>query len=292
MTLLAEGATLRQLHTGMKWGEGPVVLPGGTCLRWTDVGSARIHEMDLPHGAIRTIAEASDKANGQTLTRAGEVVVCVEGARTVRIEGRFNPVVASNWSGHRFNSPNDVVEASDRSIWFTDPPYGLMSATSEILRLGEYGGCWVFRVDGTSGVVTPVITDMEHPNGLAFSPDETLLYVADSSRLVSPTGRHHVRVYDVESGECRNGRDFCRIESGVPDGIHVDTNGRLWCSSHGAVLVYSATGELLETIAVPETVTNLCLDSGGTLYITTAHSLYSIATLARPAVPVPPRRSI
>jgi len=133
--------------------------------------------------------------------------------------------------GPRFNSPNDVVVDSHGIIWFTDPAYGLQSPGEGHGGEMEYGGCHVFRLDPATGAISTVITDMVRPNGLAFSNDESILYVADSARAQGHGEDHGIRAYDVTTdGRCENGRSFAQIEQGVPDGFRVDHHGNIWTS--------------------------------------------------------------
>ena len=163
--------------------------------------------------------------------------------------------------------------ASDGAIWFTDPPYGLHESGREgHPGTQDYDGCYVFRY--ADGVALPVITDLVHPNGLAFSPDESLLYVADTGWFWDHSVPLQIRAYDVSSGV---GRPFVTPE-GVADGFRVDAQGRVWTSSGAAIAVYSAEGELLESIPFPERVSNLCFGGADDrdLYVTASTSLYRL----------------
>jgi gluconolactonase len=170
-------------------------------------------------------------------------------------------------------------------VWFTDPPYGIdPSGLEGHPGTSDYGGCYVFRTDPVSGEAEPMVTDMIHPNGLAFSPDESLLYVADTGYLQVTGAIGVIRVYDMVAGRPVGGRDFARVRPGSADGFRVDTEGRLWSSSKDSVQVLAPDGAVLLKIAVPETVSNVAFGGDGhDLYITATSSLYRIRTTVREA---------
>ena len=275
-SLLRRGAVVEHLYTGAEWAEGPVWLPETGSLRFSDIPNDRILEFDSASGSTREYANNAEYTNGRTLDRDGTVIQCSHGLRRVErdVAGRVSSIV-DRWSGGRFNSPNDLVVASDGAVWFTDPPYGLHSSGREG-HPGEqdYEGCFVFRY--ANGVAEPVITDMVHPNGLAFSPDESLLYVVDTGWVWNPDDPRHIRVYDVATMQ---GRIFV-VPEGIADGLRVDVVGRVWTSSSELVQVFSPDAELLLSIPVPERVSNLCFGGpdGSDLYITASTSLYRIRT--------------
>jgi gluconolactonase len=278
---------LEKLYTGAVWSEGPVWLPESQSLRWSDIPNNRILEYATATGETRVHREDVEFTNGRTLDLQGRVVQCSHGRRSVEREVDGVPTtIVDRFDGRRFNSPNDVVVASDGSIWFTDPPYGILSDVEGHRAEQEYDGCFVFRFDEVSGKVTAVITDMVHPNGLAFSPDERVLYVADTGRLVDRDAPGHIRAYDVIDGACANPRLFAEVRPGVADGFRVDAEGRVWTSSEDSVQVFAPDGELLERIPVPEKVGNLCFGGpdGRNLYVVASTSLYRIRTTTRAAV--------
>ncbi|WP_022883634.1 SMP-30/gluconolactonase/LRE family protein [Glaciibacter superstes] len=282
-SLLAHGAKLEKLFTGTTWAEGPVWLPETQSVRWSDIPRDRIMEYNSVSGETRVHRSAVEYTNGRTLDRGGSVVQCCHGRRSIEreVDGVVETLV-DRWEGHRFNSPNDIVVASNGTIWFTDPPYGILSDVEGHQGEQEYGGCWVFCFDPATDVLTPVITDMIYPNGLAFSPDETILYVSDTSSGDVPNGQCHIRAYDVDvaSATTSNGRVFSEVRPGCPDGFRVDVDGRIWTSSEDSVQVLSVQGEVLERIPVPEKVANLCFggEDGRDLYVTATTSLYRIRT--------------
>ncbi|MGH8966552.1 MAG: SMP-30/gluconolactonase/LRE family protein, partial [Actinomycetes bacterium] len=210
-----------------------------------------------------------------------------------RDRGGVIEIVVDRWTGLRFNSPNDVVVKSDGTVWFTDPSYGIMRPEEGHPGELEYGDHYVFRHDPRDDSVIPVVIDVETPNGLAFSPDESLLYVADSAvsapdrqRNPARPGGHSIHVYDVFDGRlCKNGREFVVVEPGLPDGLRVDEHGNVWTSSHDSVQVFAPDGTALTRIPVPEKIANVCFGGGDgrTLYVTASTSLYRIRTKVRDA---------
>ncbi|MGO4236014.1 SMP-30/gluconolactonase/LRE family protein [Pseudarthrobacter sp. YAF2] len=287
---MADGLTtgpLECLYTGSIWAEGPLWVPSTQTVRWSDIPNNRILEFDPATGTAGEYARDVEFTNGRTLDVDGSVVQCSHGRRRVERDrdGTVTGLVAS-YQGRRLNSPNDVVVASDASIWFTDPPYGILPGTKEGHEgEQEYGGCYVFRLDPASGTLAAVITDLVHPNGLAFSPDETLLYVADTAgaRYGVPL---RIVAYGLRDGACGPGRVVVEFPDGqAADGLRVDVEGRIWTSAGPAVRVYSPSFELLDSVDVPETVSNLCFGGpdGQDLYITATTSLYRIRTATRDA---------
>jgi gluconolactonase len=298
--LVEPGARLEKVGSGAVWAEGPVWLPESRTLRFSDIPNNRILEFSEQSGELRVHRDDVEFTNGRTLDLDGSVIQCSHGRRAVeRDRDGVVEVIADRWAGLPFNSPNDVVVKSDGTIWFTDPSYGIQKPGEGHPGELEYGDHFVFRFDPRDANVTPVVIDVEMPNGLAFSPDESLLYVADSG-MSPPTGvreptrpgGHSIHCYDVFDGRlCKNGREFVEVNPGLPDGIRVDEAGNVWSSSFDSVQVFAPTGERLEQVPVPEKVANLCFggDDGRTLYITATTSLYRIRTTVRDAAAV--RRS-
>jgi gluconolactonase len=177
------------------------------------------------------------------------------------------------------NSPNDLVVKSDGTIWFTDPPYGILSDREGYKAESELGDNYVFRFDPKSGELTITTDEVVEPNGLAFSPDERVLYVADTSATFDPNGNHHIVAFDVVRDRAvRNGRVFAVISPGLADGFRVDAQGNVFTSSADSVQVYSPEGERLGKILIPEKVGNLTF--GGPdksrLFIAASTSLYAL----------------
>lgn len=284
-SIVVPGATLRRLGGGAKWSEGPVYLPSSNSLLWSDIPNNRIFECPADGGTVRVWREPSNFSNGNTLDHEGRIIHCSHGARAVlrtELDGSLTTLV-SHYNGARLNSPNDVVVASDHSIWFSDPPYGILSDNEGYRADSEQPGCYVYRFDPASEEIDAVITDMIYPNGLAFSPDESVLYVSDSSEdPMGDAGHHHLRAYDigVVGGKVRatNSRLFTEVRPGIPDGFRVDTHGNLYISSLDAIQVYAPDATWIGRIAVPERIGNCCFGGpdGHTLFIAASTSVYSI----------------
>ncbi|WP_433278113.1 SMP-30/gluconolactonase/LRE family protein [Pseudonocardia xinjiangensis] len=298
--LVEPDGVLEKVASGTVWAEGPVWLAESRTLRFSDIPNNRILEFSEDSGELRVHREDVEFTNGRTLDLDGSVLQCSHGRRAVERErDGLVEVVVDRWAGVPFNSPNDVIVKSDGTIWFTDPSYGIRKPDEGHPGELEYGDHFVFRFDPRDGSVTPVVIDVEMPNGLAFSPDESLLYVADSGvappngvRDPNRPGGHSIHCYDVFDGRlCKNGREFVEVNPGLPDGIRVDEIGNVWSSSGDSVQVFAPSGERVEQVRVPETVANLCFGGadGRTLYITATTSLYRIRTTVRDTVAV--RRS-
>lgn len=274
---------LDTLYTGCRWSEGPVYVPAGRYLLWSDIPADRVMRWDETDGSVSVFQQPAGNANGHTLDRQGRVITCEHRGRCIsRIEhdGR-RTVLASHVNGQRLNSPNDVVVKSDDSIWFTDPTYGIDSDYEGDAAPSEIGASRVYRIDGHTGQISVVIDDMEKPNGLAFSPDEKCLYVVDTGISHRPDGPRDVRRYalaadgrSVQPG----GQRLATATAGLFDGLRVDVDGNLWLGAGDGVHCLSPEGELLGKVRVPEVVANVCF--GGPkrnrLFICGTRSLYAI----------------
>lgn len=282
LDLLDANVTVERLGGDARWSEGPLYLPADDAVIWSDIPGDRVLRWTAATGAVSVDREGVEFTNGRTLDREGRVVECSHGERAVlrREPDGATTVIADRWAGVRLNSPNDVVVRSDGSVWFTDPSYGITQPAEGHPGEREYGAHWVFRVDPESGSVEPVVQDMDDPNGLAFSPDESILYVSDSGPA------HHIRAYDVVDGRrCANGRVLAVVSPGVPDGFRVDVHGNLWTSSADSVQVVDPDGTRLGAVPVPEVVANLCFGGpdGTTLFVTATTGLYRLPTRVRDA---------
>ena len=272
-------AHLDKLADGCIWAEGPVWFADGGYLLWSDIPNNRMLRW-TPETGVSIFRAESNNSNGNTRDRQGRLITCEHLTRRVT---RTEPdgsitVIADKHKGKRLNSPNDVIVKSDDSIWFSDPSYGIMTEFEGSRSEQEQGGCYVYRVDPKSGEITTVVEDFVKPNGLAFSPDEKVLYVADSAASHDPNAPHHIRAFDVVDGKkLTNSRVFCDIKVGIPDGFRVDVNGNVWTSADG-VECYAPDGTLLGRIKVPEVVANVTF--GGKrrnrLFITATTSLYAV----------------
>jgi gluconolactonase len=273
-------AHLDKLADGCVWAEGPVWFADGGYLLWSDIPNNRMLRW-MPETGVSTYRAESNNSNGNTRDRQGRLVTCEHLTRRVT---RTEPdgsitVIADKHKGKRLNSPNDVVVKSDNSIWFTDPCYGILTEFEGSRSEQEQGGCYVYRVDPATGEIATVVEDFVRPNGLAFSPDEKVLYIADSAASHDPAAPHHIRAFDVVDGrKLTNSRVFCDIKTGIPDGFRIDVNGNLWTSTNAGVECYAPDGTLLGRINVPEIVANVTF--GGKrrnrLFIAATTSLYAI----------------
>ena len=275
-------APLKRLATGFDWTEGPVWFGDAGCLLFSDIPSNRILRW-TPETGISTYRPASNHANGHTRDRQGRLVSCEHGTRRVtrtEWDGTVT-VLADAHDGKRLNSPNDVIVAADGAVWFSDPHYGIMM-DYEGGRAAQEQPCRVYRIDPGTGAVEAMIDDMNCPNGLAFSPDERHLYVADTGRMWSDDPQH-VRVYDMEGVRPVDGRLFAKPDVGVADGFRCDEDGNLWCSAGDGVHCFAPDGTLLGKVLVPEVVSNVCFGGRAkhVLYITASTSLYSVALTQR-----------
>ncbi len=278
-------APVKRLATGFDWVEGPVWFGDMGCLLFSDIPGNRILRW-TPDG-VTTFRSPSNYANGHTRDRQGRLISCEHGTRRVtrtEWDGTIT-TLADGYDGKPLNSPNDVVATGDGSIWFSDPHYGIMT-DYEGYKAPQELPCQVYRV-APSGKVAAVIRDMACPNGLAFSPDESRLYVADTGRMHSDDPQS-IRVYDMVDGWPVNGRVFHTISPGCADGIRVDADGNLWSSAADGVHCIAPDGRLLGKILVPELVSNLCFGGRAKhqLFITATTSIYSV-TLNRRGVQWP-----
>jgi len=276
-------AKVERIAAGMRWCEGPVWFGDGRYLLWSDIPNNRIMKWEEETGAVSVYRKPSNNANGHTRDRQGRLLSCEHDARRVtrtEYDGKIT-VIADRFDGKRLNSPNDIVCKSDGSIWFTDPPFGI---------LGLYEGhpakpelpTNVYRVDPKSGQLSVVTADINRPNGLCFSPDESKLYVIQA--LPAP---RTIQVFDVVDGGAKlaNKRLFLTAEpDGTPDGMRCDIDGNLWCGwgmgreGLDGVAIFNPQGKLIGRINLPERCANLCF--GGVernrLFMAASTSIYSL----------------
>lgn len=265
----------KRLASGFDWVEGPVWFGDMGCLLFSDIPNNRI--LRWTEEGVSTFRQPSNYANGHTRDRQGRLVSCEHGTRRVtrtEWDGSIT-ILADSFDGKPLNSPNDVIAARDGSLWFTDPHYGIMT-DYEGFRAPQDLPCQVYRID-PDGRIEAVISDMACPNGLAFSPDESQLYVADTGRMHSADPQH-IRVYDMVKDRPENGRLFHRIDRGCADGIRVDSDGNLWSSASDGVHCIAPDGHLMGKILIPETVSNICFGGRAKhrLFITATTSIYSV----------------
>ncbi len=275
--IVPPASKLNKLAGGMKFTEGPVwIATGNGYLIFTDIPGDELKKWS-PETGLATFRAPDSRFpdlncyNGNTLDKEGRLLTCGQAARCVMRTEKDGSVIllVDHYNGRKLNSPNDIVVRSDGIIYFTDPDYGIVP------KQREQPGNYVFRLNPSTGELVPVLKDIPEPNGLCFSPDEKKLYVDDSS-----FEKHDIRVFDVQpDGTLQNGKAFCVIQEGVPDGIRCDADGRLYSASAIGVQIFAPDGALIGKILVPEKATaNLCFGDVDrkTLYITASTSLYSI----------------
>lgn len=279
---------LEHLATGAIWSEGPVWLSEDDSVVWSDIPNNRMLRWSAPDG-MRVFRDDVEFTNGHTRDHDGSLLHCSHGLRAVfrtDLRGENQRVVVDRWQGKRFNAPNDIVVKSDGTLWFTDPPYGLIIPEEGHGGESEIGDCYVFRFDPRSGALDPVTDLPIEPNGLAFSPDESTLYVSDTSAALGreATGNHCIFAFDVVDGrELRHGRKLADVSPGVPDGFRIDAQGWIYTSAQDGVHVIHPDGTLLGRIHVPEKVGNVTFGGGlrDVLYIVASTSLYRIRLRTR-----------
>src|SRR2546421_8309714 len=276
-------AKVERIASGTRWNEGPVWFGDGRYLLWSDIPNNRIMKWEEETGAVSVFRKPSNNANGNTRDRQGRLLTCEHDTRRVtrtEHDGAIR-VIADRYDGKPLNSPNDIVCKSDGSIWFTDPPFGI---------LGNYEGhvatpelpTNVYRFDPKTGRATVATGDVNRPNGLAFSPDESKLYIVEAA-----ANPRVIKVFDFTDNGTKlaNGRVFLTAEpGGTPDGFRLDVDGNLWCGwgmgndKQDGVKVFDPTGKPIGFIALPERCANVCF--GGRyrnrLFMAASHSLYSL----------------
>ena len=279
--LFVAAAEIEKLFTGCRWAEGPAYFPAARSLVWCDIPNDRMLRLDECSGAVSVFRRPAGYANGNTVDRAGRLVTCEQGRRRVsrtEFDGSVS-TLADSYLGGRLNSPNDVVVKSDDSVWFTDPTYGIDSDYEGHRGQREQAGNFVFRIDSVGKELTVVADDFIQPNGIAFSPDERILYVVDSGRAHRPDGPAHIRSFVVsESGSLKERGVFAVCSVGIFDGLRVDVDGRIWTSAGDGVHCYHPEGALLGKIRIPEVVGNVCFggEKRNYLYICGTTSLYGV----------------
>ncbi|MDX6752645.1 SMP-30/gluconolactonase/LRE family protein [Geminicoccaceae bacterium 1502E] len=290
--LVNRNQRLVKLFEGCAWAEGPVFFKDGNFLLWSDIPNDRmlrwVPDVSGLSGQVSVYRQPAGYSNGNTRDREGRLVTCEHGNRRVsrtEHDGRIT-VLADRYEGKRLNSPNDVVVKADGTVWFTDPPYGHVSDLEGYRGESELAGNFLFRLDPRDGRLAIMADDFRNPNGLAFSPDEKRLYVADTGKSFDPDGPQHIRVFDVsEDNRLSGGEVFAAPDTGASDGFRCDIDGNVWTSAGDGVHCFSPGGELLGKIMVPEVVANLTFGGprGNRLFICGTTSLYAVWTHANGA---------
>jgi len=288
--LIPPDAKLECLGGDCTWSEGPVWVRAAEAVLWSDIPNNRIMKWSEDSG-VEVFDTDVEFTNGHTLDRDGTVVSCSHGHRRIErrtLGGTVVPIVDS-FQGHRLNSPNDVIVKSDGTIWFTDPPYGIASDHEGHAAPSELDANYVFCFDPSANELVAVTDQVEEPNGLAFSPDESILYVSDTSAALRDdgSGNHQIVAFDVADGPSLSPRGVLAVvEPGVPDGFRVAETGHIITSSESGLQVFTPDGELIGRIDLPETTSNCVFGGpdGQTLYITASTSLYRIQMNVQGAV--------
>jgi len=257
-------AGIDRIATGFRWAEGPVYFRDGGYLVWSDIPNNRMLRWLEEYGHVSVFRAHSNYSNGNTRDREGRLLTCEHDARRVtrtELDGRIT-VVMDSFNGKKLNAPNDIVVAADGAIWFTDPGYGIdgeYEGHADKFELGTN----VYRVDPKTCRATVVVDDFTRPNGLAFSPDEKLLYIVDSG--ATHGGPAHIRFFDVVANKLRKSRVFADdFSPGFTDGMRVDVKGNVWCSmgwadpAEDGVRCYAPDGDMIGKVHLPETCANLC----------------------------------
>jgi gluconolactonase len=274
-------AAVERLFTGARWAEGPVWVGDGEYLLFSDIPNNRMLRWMEETGEVTVFRSPSNYSNGNCRDREGRLITCEHDTRRVtRTEHDGSvTVLMDGFQGKKLNAPNDVVVHSDGAIWFSDPGYGIMSNYEGHKAAFELPAV-VYRLDSKTRVATVVVSDLDKPNGLCFSPDEKLLYVVDSG---TPKD---IRVYDVVDGaRLKNGRMFANMSPGTSDGIRCDVDGNIWSAAgwagkenYNGVHVFAPDGTLIGKIHLPGVCANLCFGGAkrNRLFMTASQSLYSL----------------
>ncbi len=278
--LLRPDSRFELIADGLVFSEGPLWMPEERALVWSDVRTNRMWRWTKEDGAS-VLRDPSGVANGNALDGEGRLITCeMRGRGVVRTErDGSTTVLADSYDGGKLNSPNDVVVKSDGTVWFTDPDYGLVGSDVSSGAAKEQGGNYVFRLDPETGDLSVVAGDFDKPNGLAFSPDESLLYIVDSARTDGEDRAHHLRVFDVVDGvRLSGGRVFAVIEPWIPDGLKVGPGGEVFTTAGDGVQVFTPEGELIGKFLTPEVAANCAFGgpAGDTLFICATASVWAI----------------
>ena len=284
---------IQRLYVGTLWAEGPAWNGVGRYLVWSDIPNDRQMRLTEEDGHVSVFRVPAGNSNGNTFDWTGRQLSCEHGnRRVVRYEyDGSQTIIADKFEGKRLNAPNDAVVDPGGNIWFTDPGYGSLmhyEGNKGPLEIKEA----VYRVDGKSGAITKVTDEIYKPNGLCFSPDYKMLYIADTGATHYPEAERVIKVWDVNGAKLEKGRKFCSMEmngkAGLADGIRCDEDGNIWSSAgwvgdgYDGVHVFAPNGDRIGQIRLPEICSNLCF--GGKkrnrLFMTGSQSLYSVYTEA------------
>ncbi len=285
--ILGPNPELIQVAGGMAFCEGTCYVPDGDFFIWSDIPNDRLMRWSERDG-VGVFRQGTGHSNGNTVDQQSRILTCETSGRRVSITERDGSVrtLVDRYNGKPLTSPNDIVVKSDGSIWFTDPDYGSLDPGIGHGQPPDQERNRVYRFDPASGGLEAVAEDFDKPNGLAFSPDESILYIGDTGRTHGEDRNHHVRAFDVADGRrLTNGRLFADIEPWVPDGMRVDVDGNVYITAGDGVQVFSPAGELLGKILTPEIAANCAFGSpsGDLLLIAATSAVWRIRLNARGA---------
>jgi gluconolactonase len=278
--ILGPNPTLKLLADGLAFAEGVCWVPHLNKVIVSDIPNDRIVSWGESEGS-GIYREPSGRANGNTVDREGRVISCLTKGRTVvreEYDGSLT-TLAESYNGGKLTSPNDVAVKSDGSIWFTDPDYGFLDSTVGHADSLEQDRNRVFRIDPDTLELSVVSEDFDKPNGITFSPDESVLYVGDTGRTHGEFRAHNLMAFDVVGATLENPRVFAEVDPGVPDGFRADIDGNIWVASGDGVQVFNPNGDLLGKIHTPEVAANLSfggMSDNQTLFIGATSSIWSI----------------
>lgn len=279
-------AAVERLYTGTRWAEGPVWFADGRYLLFSDIPNSRIFRWLEDTGEVSVFRNSSNYANGNSRDRQGRLLTCEHDTRRLtrtEYDGTIT-VLMDHFQDKKLNAPNDLAVHSDGAIWFSDPGYGIMSNYEGHKAPFELPAN-VYRLDPKTGAATVVVSDMQKPNGICFSPDEKLLYIVDTGIPKTSGDPRPIRVYDVVDGvRLKNGRQFVNMSPGLSDGIRCDLDGNVWSAAGWAgdgfngVHVFAPDGTLIGKIHLPETCANLCFGGAkrNRLFMAASQSLYAV----------------
>ena len=263
----------KQLFNDTLWAEGPCYIPHKDMLVWSDIPNNRM--MKLVNGQVSEFRNPSNFCNGNTIDNDENLISCSHGGRCIyKTDDELNvSVVVDQFDGKKFNSPNDVCVKSDNTIWFTDPPYGILSDYEGYPGEQEYGGCYVFCFNTKKNILKVITTNLDRPNGIAFSHDEKKLYIADTGENIKS-----MYVFDVEGDLISNQKLVYDFKPFFSDGFRCDKDGNIWTSAGKAIKCFNPQNELIGQLILPELVSNLEFGGkeGNILYVTATSSLYAM----------------
>ena len=268
-----------KLYDQTLWAEGPCYIRKKNCLVWSDIPNNRM--LKYENGTVSIFRNPSNFVNGNTLDNEGNLISCSHGGRCVyKTDDNLNVVtLIDKYDGKKLNSPNDVAVKSDGTIWFTDPPYGIETDYEGYKGDMEYEGCYVFRFNPVSNTLDVMSKDFNRPNGIAFSPDEKIIYISDTGGTHDPIGPKHIKAYELdENDNLINGKVFYDFSPFFSDGFRVDIEGNIWTSAGKGIKCINPSGTVIGQILLSELVANLEFGgkNGDELFVTATTSLYTM----------------